>query len=401
MHDQETTLPMTGIRVIEMGTLLAGPYAASLLAQFGAEVIKIEPPLQGDPLRTQGVMHDGTSLWWRSHSRNKKSLSLDLKKPQAQEIVRQLVASADIVIENFSPGTLEKWGLGWKELSAIRPSLIMLRVSGYGQTGPYANKASSSSIAECLGGLRYTTGYKDRPPVRTGISLGDSLASLYGVIGALLALHHLQREPGKGQYIDVALYESVFAIMEGLLPDYASSTQLRQRSGASLPGVSPSNTYISFDQAYVAISANSDATFKRFMTAMGRQDLAEDERFASNADRVTHNYFLDGTVAQWAARHDSKEIIAILDKANVPCATVYTAADILSDEHYHARSMIERHTLPDGATAHIPGVIPKLSATPGKTRWLGPDLGAHNEEILTELGLSAQDLQKLKQAGVM
>lgn len=401
MHDQETILPMTGIRVIEMGTLLAGPYAASLLAQFGAEVIKIEAPRHGDPLRAQGVLHEGTSLWWRSHSRNKKSLSLDLKKPQAQEIVRQLVASADIVIENFAPGTLEKWGLGWQDLSAIKPSLVMLRVSGYGQTGPYANKASSSSIAECLGGLRYTTGYKDRPPVRTGISIGDSVASLYGVIGALLALHHLQREPNKGQYIDVAMYESVFAIMEGLLPDYASSMQLRQRSGASLPGVSPSNTYLCLDQSYVVISANSDASFKRFMTVMGRQDLADDERFATNADRVTHNYFLDGIVAQWVARHDSKEIIAILDKAKVPCATLYTAEDILNDKHYRARDMIETHTLSDGTAAHMPGVVPKLSATPGKTRWLGPDLGAHNEEILAELGLTSEDCQKLKNAGVM
>lgn len=401
MHEENTVQPLTGIKVIEMGSLIAGPYAAALLAQFGAEVIKIEPPDKGDPLRKWRKLHDGTSLWWRTQSRNKKSITLDLKSVQGQNIARQLITTADVVIENFRPGTLEKWNLGWDQLSSLNPNLIMVRVSGYGQTGPYASKAGFAAVAECIGGLRYTTGYPDRPPVRTGVSLGDTLASLYGVIGALLALHYLKQPAGKGQFVDVALYESVFAIMESLIPEYAVGQHQRERSGSSLPGISPSNTYICKDQVYVAIAGNSDSVFKRLMTAMNRPDLADDERFASNHGRVEHNDFLDNVIAEWAALHTGEDLLAILDKASVPSGSIYTAADIMDDEHYQFREMIESHKLGDGTPISVPGIIPKLSATPGKTQWLGPELGAHNDEVLEHLGFNATARQRLQEEGVI
>lgn len=392
--------PLAGVKVLELGALIAGPYAAALLAQFGAEVVKVEPPGDGDPLRKWRKLHDGTSLWWYSQSRNKKSVTLDLKTDEAREIVRKLVASTDIVIENFRPGTLEKWGLGWEQLSAINPKLIMVRISGYGQTGPYSQRPGFAAIAECMGGLRYTSGFPDRPPVRVGVSLGDTLASLYGTIGALMAMHHLQRG-GTGQFIDVALYESVFAIMESLLPEYSVQGHVRERSGAALPGISPSNTYLCGDGRYVAIAGNGDAIFRRLMLAMGRADLADDPALARNDGRVVHNARLDEAISAWTGAHDLDHVLGVLDAASVPAGRIYTAADIAHDPHYAARDMIEHHSLPDGQPIDLPGIVPKLSATPGATRWIGPALGEHTEAVLASVGVDRAEFERLRSKGIV
>jgi crotonobetainyl-CoA:carnitine CoA-transferase CaiB-like acyl-CoA transferase len=394
-------MPLEGVRVIELGTLIAGPYAASLLAQFGAEVIKIEAPDNGDPLRTWRKLHQGTSLWWYSQSRNKKSVTLDLKEPRAQQVVRDLVATADIVIENFRPGTLEKWGLGWEDLSRINPALVMVRVSGFGQTGPYRDRPGFAAIAESLGGLRYLAGYPDRPPVRVGISLGDSLASLYGVIGALLALHHHKVNGGNGQFIDVALYEAVFGVMESLVPEFSAFGHVRERTGASLPGIAPSNTYPCRNGRYVIIAGNSDGIYKRLMNAIGRADLAEDPRLARNDGRVQHVEMLDGAITAWTRERALDDVLAVLEKAAVPCGRIFTAADIQADPHYRARKMIEEYELPNGDKVEFPGVVPKLSETPGQTRWLGPKLGEHTQEVLASIGVTGAAYRELKDAGVV
>jgi formyl-CoA transferase len=392
---------LKGVKVIEIGTLIAGPYAASLLGQFGADVIKIESPIDGDPLRKWRKLHNGTSLWWYSQSRNKKSLTLNLKSAEGQQIVRDLVKDADIVIENFRPGTLEGWGLGWEALSAINPNLIMVRVSGYGQDGPYHKRPGFAAIAESLGGLRNLIGFPDRPPVRVGVSIGDTLASLYGVIGALLAMHHLKANGGKGQFIDIALYEAVFGVMESLIPEYAEFGLVRERTGASLPGISPSSTYLCQDGLYVIIAGNGDSIFKRLMHAMGRADLAEDPALARNDGRVRHNDMIDAAITAWTMQHELDHVLQVLEAADVPSSRVYTAADIYQDPHYRARNMIEQHTLPDGQPIDLPGVVPKLSATPGKTNWVGPELGQHTDEILTALGRSAEDIARLRSDGVI
>lgn len=393
--------PLTGVKVVELGTLIAGPYAASLLAQFGAEVIKVESPASGDPLRNWRKMHKDTSLWWYTQSRNKKSITLDLKSADGQELVRKLIADADILIENFRPGTLEKWGLGWEALSAINPALIMVRISGYGQSGPYREKPGFAAIAESVGGLRYVSGDPSLPPVRAGVSIGDTLASLYGVIGALMAMHHLNVNGGKGQFIDVALYESVFAVMESLLPEFSVFKHVRERSGARLPGISPSNTYRCQDGRYVIIAGNSDSIFKRLMTAIGRVDLADDPRLSRNDGRVNFNDLIDEAILSWTSALPLETVLQRLDEAEVPCGKIYTAADIAEDPHYHARDMIERHTLPDGLAIDLPGIVPKLSETPGKTRWLGPRLGEHTDEILAGLGLSTEAVGELRARGVI
>lgn len=393
--------PLTGVKVVELGTLIAGPYAASLLAQFGAEVIKVESPASGDPLRNWRKMHKDTSLWWYTQSRNKKSITLDLKSADGQELVRKLIADADILIENFRPGTLEKWGLGWEALSAINPALIMVRISGYGQSGPYREKPGFAAIAESVGGLRYVSGDPSLPPVRAGVSIGDTLASLYGVIGALMAMHHLNVNGGKGQFIDVALYESVFAVMESLLPEFSVFKHVRERSGARLPGISPSNTYRCQDGRYVIIAGNSDSIFKRLMTAIGRVDLVDDPRLSRNDGRVNFNDLIDEAILSWTLALPLETVLQRLDEAEVPCGKIYTAADIAEDPHYHARDMIERHTLPDGLAIDLPGIVPKLSETPGKTRWLGPRLGEHTDEILAGLGLSTEAVGELRARGVI
>ncbi len=394
-------LPLAGIKVLELGSLIAGPYASALLAQFGAEVIKIEPPKDGDPLRKWRKLHKDTSLWWYVQSRNKKSVTLDLKRDEAREIVRKLAAQVDIVIENFRPGTLEKWGLGWEQLSALNPKLIMVRISGYGQSGPYRERPGFAAIAECMGGLRHVTGFPDRPPVRVGVSLGDTLASLYGTIGALVAMHHLKSQGGKGQFIDVALYESVFAVMESLIPEYSEFGFVRERTGASLPGISPSNTYLCADGHYVVIAGNGDAIFKRLMNAIGRDDLADDPELARNDGRVRQNDKLDKAIGDWTAQRPLKEALQILEAAQVPSGRVYTAADIAEDPHYAARGMVQRDTLPDGEPIDLPGIVPKLSATPGRTKWIGPALGAHTEEVLATLGIGAEEFSNLRADGVV
>lgn len=399
-QQKNADLPLKDIKVIELGALIAGPYASTILGQFGADVIKIEPPGEGDPLRKWRKLHDGTSLWWYTQSRNKKSVTLDLKAPEAQDVVRKLAAEADIVIENFRPGTLEKWGLGWEQLSAINPDLIMVRISGYGQTGPASQRPGFAAIAECMGGLRYVTGYQDRAPVRTGVSLGDTLASLYGIIGALIAMHHLKVNGGKGQYIDVALYEAVFAVMESLVPEYSAQGYVRERSGSSLPGIAPSNTYVCADGHYVAIAGNGDGIFKRLMTAIGREDLALDPELAHNDGRVRHVDLIDGVILEWTGRHDLDTVLKVLEQAAVPSGRIYTAEDIVKDEHYLAREMIQRFTLPDGLPIDLPGVVPKLSATPGGTRWLGPELGQHTAEVLKEIGVTPEQYQRMRDAGI-
>jgi len=391
---------LDGVRVLELGSLIAGPYAAALFAQFGAEVIKVEAPGQGDPLRTWRKLHEGTSLWWRSQSRNKKSVVLNLQTARGQQIVRELVRSSDVVIENFRPGVLERWGLGWEALRALRPALVMVRVSGYGQTGPRRDVPGFAAIAEAMGGLRYSTGYPDRPPVRTGFSLGDTLAGLHGAIGALVALHHA-RATGEGQIVDVALYESVLAVTESMIPEYAHLGFVRERTGASLPGIAPSNTYHCHDGADLVIGANGDAIYVRLMRAIGRDDLADDPALARNDGRVEHVQRIDAAIEAWAAERTVGDALAALEAAEVPAARIYSAADIHADPHVAARGVIERHDMPDGTPIDLVGAVPRLSATPGATRWVGPELGAHTREVLAKIGIGDAELEALRRDGIV
>ena len=393
--------PLQGVRVIELGGLIAGPYAASLFAQFGADVIKVEAPGDGDPLRRWRKLHNGTSLWWYALSRNKKSVTLNLKSEQGRRIVRALVEKADVVIENFRPGTLEGWGLGWEDLSRINPGLILVRISGYGQNGPYRDRPGFAAVAEAIGGLRYVTGYADRAPVRVGVSLGDTLAALYAVIGALMALHHRNVNGGRGQVVDAALYESVFAVMESLIPEYSRFGFVRERSGASLPGISPSNTYTCRDGSYVVIAGNSDGIFKRLMQAIGRPDFAEDPALAHNDGRVQRIDVIDAAISDWTSRHSLEEVLSALEAVEVPVGKIYTAADIHSDVHYRERGMIERVVLPDGQAVDLPGIVPRLSETPGRTEWVGPALGAHVGDVLATLGFDAGALEALRKERVI
>ena len=393
--------PLQGVRVIELGTLIAGPFCARLLAEFGAEVIKIEAPEGGDPLRTWRKLYQGTSLWWYVQARNKKSLTLNLKLPEAQEIVRKLVKDADIVVENFRPGAMEKWGLGWEALSAINPGLIMVRLSGYGQSGPYRDRPGFGAIGESMGGMRYVTGYPDRAPVRVGVSIGDSIAALHGVIGALMALHHRNMNGGRGQFVDVALYEAVFNMMESVLPEYAMYGFVRERSGAALPGIVPSNTYLTRDRKYVVIGANADSIFKRMMRAIGRADLADDPALAHNDGRVARTEEIERVIIDWVAGHDLAHVLGVLDQAEVPSGKIYDIADIAADAHYRARDMIQEFRLADGQPVTLPAIVPKLSETPGETKWLGPRLGEHTAEILGALGYAADEQERLKRRGVI
>ncbi|WP_027577163.1 CaiB/BaiF CoA-transferase family protein [Bradyrhizobium sp. WSM1743] len=393
--------PLSGVRVLEFGTLIAAPFAARLFAEFGAEVIKIEQPGQGDPLRKWRKLHQGTSLWWYLQSRNKKSIVLDLKCEDGLAIAKALAAKADVVIENFRPGILEKMGLGWDVLSALNPNLTLVRISGYGQTGPYRDRPGFGAIGEAMGGLRYTTGDLESPPARTGISIGDSLASLHAVIGALMSLLHVKAGGGKGQIVDVSLFESVFNLMESLVPEYDLMGHVRTRSGGALPGISPSNTYPTRDGGYVVIAGNSDAIFKRLMVAVGRPDLAADEGLATNDGRVARNAELDAAIADWTRRHTVAEALEILETAGVPAGRIYSVADIVDDPHYAAREMIVPAILPGDVSVKMPGIVPKLSDTPGAILWSGPELGAHTEVVLAELGKTEQDIRELRQRGVV
>ncbi|CAO1663869.1 Formyl-CoA transferase [Salinicola sp. NYA28a] len=396
---------LAGLKVVELGQLIAGPFASKLLGEFGADVVKIEPPGTGDPLRKWRVLKDDTSLWWHVQTRNKRSLALDLRSEEGQEIVRRLVDEADIVIENFRPGTLEKWGLGWETLSERNPGLIMVRISGYGQTGPYRDRPGFGVIGEAMGGLRYLSGHPDQPSVRVGISIGDSLSALYGVIGALLALQERHRS-GQGQYIDVALYESVFAMMESLIPEYDGADVIREPSGSALPGITPSNAYPcackeSTGGEYVLIAGNGDSIFKRLMAAIGRQDLADDPRFAHNDGRSRHAELIDGAIADWTRQHQRDYVLDVLESAHVPVGYPYTAKDIVADPHYLAREMIETIRLGDGESLKVPGVLPKLSRTPGRIEGGGPALGQHTQDVLDELGIDRETQAKMRERGVI
>lgn len=389
-----TSGPLEGVRVIEMGSLIAGPYAGALFAQFGADVIKIEPPTIGDPLRKWRKMDGDTSLWWYSQSRNKKSLTLNLKDPDAQEVLKRLVSEADVLIENFRPGTLEKWNLGWDALSKVNPRLVMLRVSGYGQSGPQAGKPGFAAIAEAIGGLRYLIGYPDRAPVRTGVSIGDTLASLYGVIGSLMALRHAEAT-GEGQVVDVSLVESVLAVTESLIPEYGADGTIRERSGSSLPGIAPSNTYTTRDGRYLVLAANGDSIFNRLMHAIGRPDIADDPQFKHNDGRAKASDELDTILGAWSASVSLTEALDILEAAEVPASGINSVAEVVEDEQIQARGSIERYALESGLNLCMPAAVPKLTKTPGGTRWLGPKLGEHNESILESLGLDPITIRKV------
>ncbi|WP_026565299.1 CaiB/BaiF CoA transferase family protein [Bacillus sp. UNC41MFS5] len=378
--------PLDGIKVLELGNFVAAPFAGKIFGEFGAEVIKVEDPKSGDSIRNWRVMHKGTSLWWYVHARNKKSITLNLREAEGQEMVRELVKDADVVIENFRPGTLEKWGIGYENLKKINPSIIMTRISGYGQTGPYRDKVGFGSVAESMGGLRYLTGFPDRPPVRVGLAIGDSIAGLYAVNGTLMALRARDIDPLKrGQYVDVALTEAVFSLLEGVLPEYDLKGIVRERTGATLEGIAPSNTYPCADGKYIVIAANSDGIFKRFMEAIGRTDLAEDPNLSNNQGRSQQAEQLDQIIEMWTKLYPQKEVQRILDEAGVPVGPIYSIEDIVNDEQFQAREMLQTVTLPTGEEVLVPGIVPKLSETPGSMEWIGPKLGQHNEEILGQI----------------
>ncbi|HLR67038.1 CaiB/BaiF CoA transferase family protein [Virgibacillus alimentarius] len=394
---------LEGVKVLELGSLIAGPFAGRLLAEFGADVIKVEPPGKGDPLRDWRHIYEGTSLWWRLQSRNKKSITVNLKSEEGQKIIKSLVKECDVLIENFRPGTLEKWNLGYEELSAFSPGLIMVRVSGYGQTGPYRDKPGFGSVGESIGGLRNLTGYPDLPPTRVGISLGDSVAAMYSVIGVMMALYHRDVQgTRKGQVIDVALYEAVFSLLEGAVPEFDKFGVVRERTGSALPGIAPSNTYQCKDGKYIVIGGNGDGIFRRLMEAIGRQELGEDKRFQSNSSRAAHADYLDEVIEDWTKTVDFETALHVLDEAKVPAGPIYSIEDIMKDPHYLYRGMIESFQLNKNESLKIPGIIPKMSETPGKTKWLGPDLGDHTDEVMKNwLAYDKEKIAQLKEKGII
>lgn len=402
MTDSARARPLDGIRVLEMGQLLAGPFAASMLGYFGAEVIKIEPPGTGDPIRTWRVMKDGMSLWWHSLGRNKKSVTLDLRQPRGREIARQLALKSDVIVENFRPGTLEKWGMGPAELWQENPQLIYGRISGYGQNGPYATKPGFASVCEGIGGLRYVNGFPGEAPVRPNLSLGDTLAGIHCVIGVLLAVIQRGKDPAhRGQVIDAALYESVFNLMEGVVPEYSGAGVVREPSGSTLTGIVPTNTYRCRDGRFVIIGGNGDSIYKRLMNAMGRKDLADDPRMADNAGRVRHERELDEAIGAWTGARDASAVLAALEQADVPCGPIYSVVDMLNDPHFNARGLFEQVEV-NGSPLTIPAMMPFLSATPGRTEWPGPAIGQHNADVLGGvLGLSAADIAGLHKDGIV
>ncbi|MBE3102930.1 MAG: CoA transferase [Bacilli bacterium] len=395
--------PLDGIKILELGNLVAAPFAGKILSEFGAEVIKVEEPRKGDPLRNWRVMHNDTSVWWYVQSRNKKSITVNMREQEGQNIIKQLAAKVDVVLENFKPGTLEKWGLGLEDLQKVNPSIIMTRISGYGQTGPYREKPGFGSVAEAIGGIRYLTGYPDLPPVRVGLALGDLVAGLYAVIGTLMALRARDEdEQKKGQLVDVALYESVFSLLEGILPEYDLTGTVRERTGSTLPGIAPSNTYECGDGKHLVIGGNGDKIFQRLMTAIGREDLSDDPTFSSNQGRSDNVKFIDAAIEEWTKKHPLKEAQRILDEVSVPVGPIYSIKEIVEDEQYQAREMLQQIELPDGKKVLVPGVVPKLSETPGEIKWSGPSLGEHNEEIYTEfMNFSYEEFKKLKEQGVV
>ena len=412
--DAPTGGPLKGLKVLELGQLIAGPFAAKTLSDFGADVVKVEPPEDdarpgsgGDPLRKWRLLKDGTSVWWQVQSRNKRSIALDLRKPEAQDIVRRIALEADVLIENFRPGAMEGFNLSPDELIQLNPRLIVLRISGYGQSGPYRDRPGFGVVAEAMGGLRHLTAEPGRVPVRVGVSIGDTLAALHGVIGILLALHHRQASIsaeaplGRGQVIDVALYEAVFNCMESLLPEYSAFGAVREAAGSALPGIAPSNAYRCNDGGYALIAGNGDSIFKRLMTAIGRADLGADPALADNAGRVQRVDEIDAAISQWTADRSVTEVLAVLDAAQVPVGRIYNIADIASDPHYKARGMLDKITTQDGSRIAMPGFVPKLSLTPGGHRRNAPALGQDTDAVLREIGLSEGQIQALRDKGIV
>ncbi|MCS0628899.1 CoA transferase [Telluria mixta] len=386
---------LQGVRVIEMGQLIAGPFAGKTLGDFGADVIKIEAPGAGDPLRNWRMMKDGTSVWWQVQSRNKRSLALDLRSEEGQDIARKLIAEADVLVENFRPGTLESWGMGWDVLSELNPGLVMLRISGYGQTGPYRDLPGFGAIGEAMGGLRHLTGEPGRVPVRCGISIGDTLAALHGTIGVLTALYHRKVNGGKGQVIDVALHEAVFNVMESLIPEYSAFGAVREAAGSALPGIAPSNAYRCVD-GYVLVAGNGDSIFKRLMQAIGRPDLGDATDLANNAGRVARVDEIDAAIGAWTAERTVADVLDVLGAAKVPAGKVYTAKDIAEDPHYRARDMILTQQTREGYEVEVPGIVPKLMGTPGSVRSAAPRLGEDTDAVLREIGLTEDQITALR-----
>ena len=387
-------LPLAGLKVVELGALIAGPFCSKILAEFGADVIKIEPPGQGDPLRKWRHLRDDTSVWWHVQSRNKRSVSIDLRNPDGQAIVRRLCRRADIVVENFRPGTLEGWGLGYDRLRTGNRGLVMVRISGYGQDGPYSTRPGFGVIGEAMGGLRYVTGTPDRPPSRTGISIGDTLSALYGVIGAMVALEQ-RRKTGEGQVVDVALYEAVFSVMESLLPEFDAFGVVRERTGSILPGIAPTSAYCCNDGSYVLIAGNGDSIFRRLAQAMSRDDLVNDAGLAHNDGRAQRQAWLDGEIEAWTSQRSPDDVLAAMQKADVPASKIYTVRDIATDAHYAAREMIREVQTASGPLK-VPGIVPKLSATPGRVEGGGPALGEHTDDVLRELGWNDAGIADLR-----
>ncbi len=381
---------LQGLKVLELGQLIAGPFAAKTLADFGADVIKIEPVEGGDPLRTWRLLREGTSVWWEVQSRNKRSVALDLRTAEGQASVRALAAEADVLVENFKPGTLEGWGLGWDALHVLNPRLIMLRISGYGQTGPYAGKPGFGVLGEAMGGLRHLTAEPGRVPVRVGVSIGDTLAALHGVMGVLMALRHREVHGGQGQMIDVALYESVFNVMESLLPEYDAFGAVRGAAGSALPGIAPTNAYACADGAYVLVAGNGDSIFRRLMRAIGRSDLENDPGLARNEGRVARVAEIDAAIGAWTVQHPIDQVLQALDAAAVPAGRIYSVADIAADPQYRARDMILQTADAQGRPLKVPGIVPKLAQTPGRLRTPAPLLGQHNDEVLGRPGWPAR-----------
>jgi formyl-CoA transferase len=392
---------LSGVKVLELGQLIAGPFASKTLADFGAEVIKVESPGAGDPLRKWRLLHEGTSVWWQAQSRNKQSICLDLRVKEGQAIARKLALEADVVIENFRPGTLEKWGLGWEELHEANPKLIMLRISGYGQDGPRRDEPGFAAIGEAMAGLRYITGHPNEVPVRAGVSLGDTIAGLHGALGVLLALYERDARGGQGQMIDVALYEAVFNLTESLLPEYSAFGAIRQPAGGALPGIAPSNAYRCADGQYVLIAGNGDSIYKRLMTLIGRADLGEDPDLAFNDGRAKRVVEIDAAINAWTKTLSLDEVLKGLLQAEVPSGKIYTAKDIAEDPHYHARGVIETVQAASGLKVQVPGIIPKLSQNPGSIRYRAPTLGEHTDEVLKSAGLTEEQIRILKKSGVL
>jgi crotonobetainyl-CoA:carnitine CoA-transferase CaiB-like acyl-CoA transferase len=391
--------PLQGLRVIELGQLLAGPFAGCMLGYFGAEVIKVEPP-GGDPIRNWREVKDGTSLWWRSLARNKKCISVNLKAEEGRALVRELLLSADIVIENFRPGMMESWGLDPETLRQQNPRLIYARISGYGQTGPYAKKPGFASACEGISGFRYLNGYPGDVPVRPNLSLGDSVSGLHAVIGIMMALQARDHNSGKGQVVDVALYESMFNLLEAVIPEYNGANIIRQPSGTTVTGIVPTNTYRCKDDKFLVIGGNGDSIFTRLMQAIGRDDMADDQKFATNSDRVVYEAEIDAVLKAWCANHRLKDALTVLESYRVPCGPVYNAEDMMNDRHFNKRGLFEQVEI-NGEPLKIPAIMPKLGDTPGATDWAGPDLGTHTDEVLINLGLDIEQITKLKKSGVI